>query len=115
MPVEVVVNGQSVARTEVTADGNIEGVSFDVPIKKSSWVALRIYPVVAHQPGLRHRRRQADPGLEEVGRVVLEVASTSAGRKKEPAIRATEKEAAKKAYDFAREAYKRILSECQGN
>jgi hypothetical protein len=35
--------------------------------------------------------------------------------KKEPAIRATEKEAAKKAYDVAREAYKKILSECAGD
>ena len=44
VPVEVIVNGQSVAKTEITADGSVEGVSFDVPIKKSSWVALRVYP-----------------------------------------------------------------------
>jgi len=34
--------------------------------------------------------------------------------KKEPAIRASEKDAAKKAYDVARDAYKRILSESNG-
>ncbi len=44
VPVEVIVNGQSVAKAEITADGSVEGVSFDVPIKYSSWVALRIYP-----------------------------------------------------------------------
>ena len=44
IPVEVIVNGRPVAKTEVTADGNIEGVSFDVPIEKSSWVALRVFP-----------------------------------------------------------------------
>ncbi len=72
VPVEVIVNGHPVARREIAADGAFGDVSFDVPIKKSSWVALRVLPSVAHQPDLRARRRQADPRLEEVGRVVPE-------------------------------------------
>ena len=47
-------------------------VSFDVPIEKSSWVALRIYPSSHTNPVFVLGRRQADPGLEEVGRVVPE-------------------------------------------
>ena len=70
IPVEVLVNGQPVAKTEVTADGNIEGVSFDVPIQKSSWVALRVFPSSHTNPVFVVGRRQADPRLEEVGRVV---------------------------------------------
>ena len=73
VPVEVVVNGEPVARTEVSADGSIQGVSFDVPIKKSSWVALRIYPSSHTNPVFVIGRRQADPGLEEIGRMVPEV------------------------------------------
>ena len=35
--------------------------------------------------------------------------------KKEPAIRASEKEAARRAYEVAREAYRKILAESQGD
>ena len=114
VPVEVVVNGQSVAKTEITADGNIEGVSFDVPIEKSSWVALRIYPsshtnpvfvTVGGKP-IRASKKSAEWCLKGVDQC---------WSKKEPAIRASEKEAAKKAYDVAREAYKKILAESQGD
>ena len=42
VPVELIVNGESVARKTIVADGKTQEVSFDVPIEKSSWVALRI-------------------------------------------------------------------------
>ena len=114
VPVEVIVNGQSVAKTEITADGSIEGVSFDVPIKKSSWVALRIYPsshtnpvfvTVGGKP-IRASKKSAEWCLKSVDQC---------WSKKEPAIRASEKEAAKKAFDVAREAYKKILAECEAD
>ena len=44
VPVEVVVNGQPAARRTIVADGTIRDVTFDVPIDRSSWVALRILP-----------------------------------------------------------------------
>ena len=83
VPVEVIVNGQP-----VRADGDRRRRRRSRTSRstsrssRSSWVALRIYPVVAHQPRLRPRRRQADPGLEEVGRVVPQERSTSAGRRR---------------------------------
>ena len=110
----MIVNGLPVAKTEITADGSVEGVSFDVPIKQSSWVALRIYPsshtnpifvTVGGKP-IRALKKSAEWCLKSVDQC---------WRKKEPAIRATEKDAAKKAYDVAREAYKKILSECDGD
>ncbi len=113
VPVEVIVNGFPVAKTEITADGSVEGVSFDVPIKQSSWVALRVYPsshtnpifvTVGGKP-VRASKKSAEWCLKSVDQC---------WSKKEPAIRATEKEAAKKAYDLARDAYKKILSECDG-
>ena len=44
-----------------------------MPIKKSSWVALRIYPSSHTNPVFVVVGRQADPGVEEVGRMVPEV------------------------------------------
>ena len=44
VPLELVVNGLPVARTEMVADGKTRPVSFDATIDKSSWVALRILP-----------------------------------------------------------------------
>jgi hypothetical protein len=111
VPVELVVNGESVARTEVSADGSIQGVSFDLPVKKSSWVALRIYPSAHTNPiwvtvggkPVRASKKSAEWCLKSVDQC---------WSKKEPAIRSTEKEEARRAYEVAREAYKKILAEC---
>jgi hypothetical protein len=113
VPVEVVVNGQAVARKELSADGSIQGVSFDVPIKASSWIALRVYPsshtnpifvTVGGKP-IRASRKSAEWCLKSVDQC---------WSKKEPAIRESEKEEARKAYEVAREAYRKILGECVG-
>ena len=44
VPVEVVVNGYPAARQNIAADGKIRDIVFDVPIARSSWIALRILP-----------------------------------------------------------------------
>lgn len=48
--VELVVNGIAVASKTVPADGQIHPVEFDVPIAKSSWVALRQFPQLHTNP-----------------------------------------------------------------
>ncbi len=114
VPVEVIVNGEPVARTEVSADGSIQGVSFDVPIKKSSWVALRVYPSSHTNPvfvsvggkPIRASKKSAEWCLKSVDQC---------WSKKEPAIRASEKEEARKAYEVARDAYRKILAESEGD
>src|SRR5262249_29963728 len=110
VPVEVIVNGEAVDKTEVTADGSIQGVSFDVPIKKSSWVALRIYPsshtnpvfVLIDGKPIRASKKSAEWCIKSVDQCWT---------KKQPAIRTAERADAKKAFDEARDAYKKILSE----
>jgi hypothetical protein len=108
-----VVNGEPVAQTELSADGTIQGMSFNVPIKKSSWVALRVYPsshtnpvfiTVGGKP-IRASKKSAEWCLKSVDQC---------WSKKEPAIRASEKEDARKAYEVAREAYRKILAESEG-
>ncbi len=42
VPVEVIVNGMSVMRKSIVADGSTRDLSFEVPLKESAWVALRI-------------------------------------------------------------------------
>lgn len=48
--VELVVNGQVVARREVPADDRIHELEWDIPIRKSSWVALRHFPQMHTNP-----------------------------------------------------------------
>jgi hypothetical protein len=58
VPVELIVNGRPAARQTILADGQLRPVTFEVPIKKSSWLA-----VLTQQPGIRDGRRAAHPGL----------------------------------------------------
>ena len=114
VPVEVIVNGESVGKSELSADGSIQGVSFDVAIKKSSWVALRVYPSSHTNPvfisvgskPIRASKKSAEWCLKSVDQC---------WSKKEPAIRASEKEDARKAYEVARDAYRKILAESEGD
>jgi hypothetical protein len=48
--VEIVVNGHPVARQTVLADGKTHPLKFDVPIERSSWVALRHFPELHTNP-----------------------------------------------------------------
>jgi hypothetical protein len=85
-------------------------LEFDVPIERSSWVALRIYPtshtnpvfVVVDGKPIRASKQSAEWCLKSVDQC---------WSKKEPAIRPADKEEAKKAFDVAREAYRKIHEE----
>ncbi|HTU23277.1 MAG TPA: CehA/McbA family metallohydrolase [Gemmataceae bacterium] len=110
VPVEVVVNGQPVARKEIVADGSEQEVTFRVPIQASSWVALRIFPsshtnpvfVLVGDKPIRASKRSAEWCLKAVDQC---------WRQKKRAIRKSELAEAEKAYDHARAAYKKILAE----
>jgi hypothetical protein len=110
VPVEVIVNGLPVARKEIAADGAFRNVAFDIPIDKSSWVALRVYPsshtnpvfvLVGGQP-IRASRKSAEWCIKSVDQCWSQ---------KEPRMRPAELPAARAAYDVARKAYEKILGE----
>jgi hypothetical protein len=110
VPLELVLNGYPVARKEIVADGKIQDVEFDVPLKKSSWIAMRILPsshtnpvfvLVGNKP-IRASRKSAEWSLKSVDRCWSQ---------KESAIRNTERDDARKAYDVARQAYRKIRDE----
>jgi hypothetical protein len=110
VPVEVVVNGQAVAKKEIEADGSEQAVEFDVAIDASSWVALRIFPsshtnpvfVMVGDKPIRASKRSAEWCLKGI---------ENCWREKSPRIRESERAAAKEAYDLARQAYEKIRDE----
>lgn len=112
VPVEVVVNGNAVARREIVADGSVNKLDFDVPIEQSSWIALRILPsshtnpifvLVGGQP-IRASRRSAQWCLAGVNQCWTQ---------KAPKISAAELPEAQKAYDHARQVYEQLIRECK--
>ena len=110
VPVELVVNGKAVEKMPIEADGTLREIRFRTPIERSSWVALRIYPsshtnpvfvTVAGKP-VRGSRSSAEWCLKSVDQCWSQ---------KAPKIREAEREDARRAYDVAREAYRKILGE----
>lgn len=110
VPVELIVNGQAVARQEIEADGEVHELEFSYLPDISSWVALRIFPSshtnpifveVDHKP-IRPSRRSAEWCLQAVD-VCWEM--------KQGKIRDHERETAAAAFEVARQAYRRIRDE----
>jgi hypothetical protein len=111
--VEIVVNGLPVASHDVEADGKEHDLKFEVPIDKSSWVALRHFPqlhtnpvnvIVADQP-IRASADSAHWCLEAIDLL---------WKNREKNIKPTEQEDAQAAFDRAREKYRRIAEEAGG-
>jgi hypothetical protein len=113
VPVEVVVNGSPVAKQEIQADGQTRPVKFTVPIEKSSWVALRIYPsshtnpifVLVGDKPIRASKKSAEWCLR---------ATDICWQQKKKDIRKDDQPAAEAAWDHARAAYKKIIAESAG-
>jgi hypothetical protein len=110
VPVAVVVNGQPVATKEIVADGTEQKLKFEIPVSKSSWIAVRILPsshtnpifvLVGGKP-IRASRRSAEWCLRGVNQCWSQ---------KQPKISAKELPEAQKAYDHARKVYRQLISE----
>jgi hypothetical protein len=110
VPVEVLVNGHAIARQEIVADGSVRDISFDVPIQRSSWVALRILPsshtnpvwVTVDGKPVRASKRSAR-WLRQSVDVCF--------RQKSRRVRPEELGEMQRAYDHARATYDRLIGE----
>jgi hypothetical protein len=110
LPLEAVVNAYPVAKQEIKADGSLQEVSFDVPLTRSSWVALRIFPSAHTNPvfvtigdkPIRASRRSAEWCLRGVDQC---------WKQKQQFYAAAEIPDAEQAYAHARTVYRRIVSE----
>jgi hypothetical protein len=108
--VELVVNGRVVATRDVPADDAAHDLEFSIPIDRSSWVALRQFPQMHTNPvevrvrglPIRASRRSA---LWCVG--VIEQLWSKRGKQIAP----PEREEARRAFDRATDAYRKIASE----
>jgi hypothetical protein len=103
VPVELIVNGESVATTEIPANGNWKDISFTYNIKQSSWIALRIYPSSHTNPVfvlVNEKPIQVKKSAEWCREAV-----DQCWRMKKDNIRATERDEASAAYDRARKIY----------
>jgi hypothetical protein len=109
--VELIVNGKPAATQEITADGNTRDITFDnIPIDRSSWVAMRILPsshtnpvfVVVADKSIRASKKSAQWCLTGVD---------ACWKSKQRFYTGDEKDQAKVAYDHAREVYRKIVEE----
>lgn len=109
---EVIVNGQAVARKAIVADGQIRDVDFDVTMERSGWVALRILPsshtnpiwVLVGDKPVRASRRSIEWCLKGVDRCWSQ---------KERFIAPGEREQARADYEHARTVYRKRLEEAE--
>ena len=108
--VEVVVNGYPVQSRSVSTGGTEQLLTFNLPIKKSSWVALRTYPhghtnpifVLVDGKPIRADRRSAEwllAGVEQCW------------KQKQHTYDEDEQADAMAAYDHARNVYRTIIGE----
>lgn len=109
VPVELLVNGFAVQKQTIAADGTMRDLSFDVPIEKSCWLALRIrasshtnpiFVIVDNKP-IREKR-----SLEWCLKSVDQCWS-----QKEALIAPKEHADAVAAYEHARKVYRERLAE----
>jgi hypothetical protein len=112
IPVELIVNGQAVARKEIEADGRVQPMAFDYEVRKSSWVALRvlesshtnpIWVTVAGKPV-----RASKESLEWCIKAV-----DQCWHQKENQIRLNERGEAMRTYQAAKAEYEKRLAEVE--
>lgn len=109
IPVELIVNGEAVEKKEIVADGNWVDVSFSYPVKKSSWIALRV-PASAHTNPIFVLVNDKPIQIKESAEWCRK-AVDQCWKMKQPNIRESERGDAEEAYNEARNTYDRIAKE----
>jgi hypothetical protein len=111
VPVELVANGQVLARQEIEADGKLQDISFNVRIEKSAWLALRVLPSSHSNPIWVQVNQQ--PIREKASLEWCLEAVDVCRRSKLGLIRPSEVAEFHKAYDFAKAEYAKRLAEAK--
>lgn len=106
---ELIVNGVVADTTGIIADGAWNNVTFNYPVSRSSWVALRIYPSSHSNPVFINV--DGKPVRERKSAEWCRKAVDQCWKMKQGNIRPGERTAAAAAYDDARRVYDKIVSE----
>jgi len=106
---ELLVNGNPVDSSEIVADGKWQDLSFNYPLKKSSWIALRVYPSAHTNPVFVII--DGKPVHVEQSAQWCRKAVDQCWKMKQANIRPEEQSAAEAAYDKARIVYDKIIEE----
>lgn len=113
VPVELIVNGESVDTTYMLADGKWNDISFNHTVDQSSWIALRIFP-----------SSHTNPVFVLVDNKPIRIKKSAqwcrdavdqCWKKKRSNIRSSERDEAAAAYDRARIIYDKIIQEASDN
>jgi len=112
VPVEIVVNGVVVATQPLVADGTVRDLTFDVPLESSSWITARILPSSHTNPVFALVGGKPIRASRESLRWCVS-AVNQCWSQKAPKIRDNEIDAARRAYDHARQAYQDRLAELE--
>lgn len=113
VPVELIMNGKPVARQEITADGSMQSIEWDVKVEDSSWLAVRIFPSVHTNPifvEVAGKPIRASKKSAQWCRKAVDVCWNS----KKGRIRDEDQKAAVAAYEAAREKYDVLIEESRG-
>ncbi len=112
VPVELIVNGESVAKQTLLADGTAHALHFDVALEKSSWVAVRILPSSHTNPiFVEIGGKPIRPNARSIEWCLTGV--DTCWKQKEKTYAPAELDDARKAYDHAREVYRARLAEAR--
>lgn len=114
LPVELIVNGYPVAEQKVPADGEQRTLKFQAKLDKSSWIAVRVTPhahtnpvyVLVDDKPIRANAASARWCLAGIEQCWLTKQKTYAEAEQADAVAA---------YEHARQAFRRILAEHEGN
>ncbi len=112
VPVELIVNGQAVAKKLIEADGKLNDLEFDYTPDRSSWVAVRVFPAAHTNPVFVEVDGQPIRASKASAQWCLDAVDVC-WEQKTKGIRPAEQAAAKAAFDAAREAYRKILAEAK--
>ncbi len=114
VPVELIVNGESFDTVEMEADGRLEEVEFEFSPEESCWVALRIFPSSHTNPVFVEVDDKPIRASKKSAQWCLDAVDVCWQHKVKAIREGAEREAAEKAYEVARQAYRKIRDEAVG-
>ena len=110
LPVELIVNGFPVDTGHLRADGSMREIAFETKFDRSAWVAMRVFPNAHTNPIYVVVDDKPVRGSVDSFRWCL-AGVNQCWKSKQQLYAAAEQDAAKAAYDHAREIYSQLIKE----